>query len=92
MGPQEEHTVATKKKTSKKPAKKAKKPAKKKGGKKGREILVVGSKVKEVIKGNAMRADGQLIEAVSNKVHELLVAGVARAKQNKRKTVTPHDL
>ena len=56
------------------------------------EILVVGSKVKEVIKGSDMRADGELIAAVSSKVHELLKAGIARAKDNKRKTVTPHDL
>ena len=89
--------MATKKKAPKKAVKKAapktaKKPAKKKAKKGAKEILVVGSKVKEVIKANDMRADGQLIEAVSARVHELLAAGVARAKNNKRKTVTPHDL
>jgi histone H3/H4 len=77
-----EKKVANKKAEPKKAAKKAA----------TREILVVGSKVKEVIKGGEMRADGQLIEAVSAKVHELLTAGIARAKANKRKTVTPQDL
>lgn len=84
--------MATKKKVAKAP-KKAAAPKKAKAKKAGsREILVVGSKVKEVIKANEMRADGQLIEAVSNAVHALLTAGVARAKGNKRKTVTPQDL
>ncbi|MFH2010240.1 MAG: hypothetical protein ABI333_26815 [bacterium] len=87
--------MATKKKAPVKkaaPKKAAKKAAPKKGAKKGGEILVVGSKVKEVVKANNMRADGMLIAAVSAKVHDLLTAGVARAKNNKRKTVTPHDL
>ena len=81
-----------KKAAPKKTAKKAKKPAKKKAKKGAKEILVVGSKVKEVVKANDRRADGQLIEAVSAKVHELLEAGVIRAQNNKRKTVTPGDL
>ena len=87
--------MATKKKVVKAPKKaaapkKAKAPKAKKGGSK--EILVVGSKVKEVIKSSEMRADGQLIQAVSDRVHALLTEGVKRAKDNKRKTVTPYDL
>jgi histone H3/H4 len=96
--------MATKKKAApkkkapakKKAAPKRKAPAKKKAAskkKKGvQEILVVGSKVKEVVKANNMRADGALIAAVSAKVHSLLEAGVTRAQNNKRKTVTPNDL
>jgi len=94
--------MATKKKAAprkKAPAKrkaapKRKAPAKRKTAKKKgtKEILVVGSKVKEVVKANNMRADGALIAAVSAKVHELLKAGVTRAQNNKRKTVTPNDL
>lgn len=97
--------MATKKKAApkkkapakKKVAPKRKAPAKRKAapkkGKKGaQEILVVGSKVKEVVKANNMRADGALIAAVSAKVHAILEAGVSRAQNNKRKTVTPHDL
>lgn len=77
-------------KAKKKPAKK--KVAPKKKAKKGKEVLVVGSKVKEVIKGSKMRADGGLIAAVSEHVHEMLGAAIDRAKLNKRKTVNPHDL
>lgn len=95
--------MATKRKTApkkkapakKKAAPKRKAPAKRKTAKRkkgAQEILVVGSKVKEVVKANNMRADGALIAAVSAKVHELLEAGVTRAQNNKRKTVTPNDL
>ena len=60
--------------------------------KKNREaILVVGSKVKEVVKGNNMQSSGELIEAISNKVHELVEAACKRAGDNGRKTVRAHD-
>ena len=54
-------------------------------------ILVVGSKVKEVVKGNDMQSSGELIEAISNKVHELVEAACKRASDNGRKTVRAHD-
>ncbi|MEZ4384560.1 MAG: hypothetical protein R3A79_24745 [Nannocystaceae bacterium] len=57
-----------------------------------REIVVVGSKVKEVIKAAELRSDGQLIEAVSNKVHDLLESAIERCRANNRSTVRPHDL
>lgn len=57
-----------------------------------KEILVVGSKVKEFMKEAGMRSDGELIAAVSDKVHDLLGAAVERAKTNKRGTVRPGDL
>jgi len=60
--------------------------------KKPKEIVVVGSKVKEVIKEAGLRSDGELVQAVSDKVHELLDAAIARCKGNKRGTVRPHDL
>jgi hypothetical protein len=89
-GDPQEGTVV--KKVEKKVASKKAEP--KKSAKKGavREILVVGSKVKEVIKAHEMRADGELIAEVSCKVHALLTEGIARAKANNRKTVTPKDL
>ena len=40
---------------------------------KPKEIVVVGSKVKEVVKEAGLRSDGDLVQAVSDKVHELLV-------------------
>jgi hypothetical protein len=60
--------------------------------KKAREVVVVGSKVKDVIREAGLRSDGELVQAISDKVHELLEAAVARANGNKRGTVRPYDL
>ena len=59
---------------------------------KRREIVVVGSKVKKIVRGAGLRSDGELVAAVSEKVHEILQAAIKRAKANKRGTVRPHDL
>ena len=60
---------------------------------KNREIvLVVGSKVKDVVKDQGLQSSGELVEAVSNKVYELLEAACARASENGRKTVRAYDL
>jgi hypothetical protein len=59
---------------------------------KTREIVVVGSKVKEVIREAGFRSDGELVQAVSDKVHEILEAAIGRAGANKRGTVRPYDL
>ena len=66
--------------------------AKSRGKKKSREIVVVGSKVKDVVRTAGLRSDGQLVQAVSDKVHEMLQAAIARCENNKRGTVRPHDL
>jgi hypothetical protein len=65
-------------------------PKKAKGGSK--EILVVGSKMKDVVKAAGCMSSGDLIEAVSEKVHALLADAAARAKGNGRSTVRPYDL
>ncbi len=57
-----------------------------------KEILVVGSKVKDVIRDAGLRSDGELIQAVSDKVHDLLGAAIERTKSNNRSTVRPYDL
>jgi hypothetical protein len=59
---------------------------------KPKEIVVVGSKVKEVIKEAGLRSDGELVQAVSDKVHELLTSAIQRCQGNNRSTVRPHDL
>ncbi|MBK6916171.1 MAG: hypothetical protein U0168_26485 [Nannocystaceae bacterium] len=59
---------------------------------KPKEIVVVGSKVKEVIKEAGLRSDGELVQAVSDKVHDLLADAIKRCKDNNRSTVRPHDL
>ncbi|HLT37940.1 MAG TPA: hypothetical protein VK034_16760 [Enhygromyxa sp.] len=69
-----------------------KKSAAKTTAKKPREIVVVGSKVKDVVRSAGYRSDGELIQAISDKVHEMLEAAIKRAESNKRGTVRPYDL
>jgi histone H3/H4 len=56
------------------------------------EILVVQSKVKEVIAKHEMNSSGDLADALSAVVEKKLVRAVERAKANGRKTVRPEDL
>ena len=60
--------------------------------KKEREVLVVASKVKDAIKAAGCQSSGDLVEAVSDKVYDMIAAAVARAKANSRATVRPYDL
>lgn len=60
--------------------------------KKEREIVVVGSKVKDVVRDAGLRSDGELVAALSERVHDMLEAAVARCQSNNRGTVRPHDL
>ncbi len=59
---------------------------------KPKETVVVGTKVKDVVREAGLRSDGELISAVSNKVHEILQAAIVRCKSNNRSTLRPHDL
>ncbi|MCB9830900.1 MAG: hypothetical protein H6807_00380 [Planctomycetes bacterium] len=72
----------------------AKKAKKKAAAKKSAtmETLIVGSKVKGVIKGNGCMTSGELLEALNAKVHELLNGACARASANKRSTVRAQDI
>ena len=60
--------------------------------KKAKEVLVVGTKVKDVVKSAGLQSSGELIEAVSNKVHDIITSAISRAAGNGRKTVRSHDL
>jgi histone H3/H4 len=73
--------------------------AKKKAGKAGakktsssREVLVVASKVKAYVKGKNMNTSGEAIQALSNRVYELIDEAAGRTSGNGRKTVKAHDL
>ena len=55
-------------------------------------MVVVASRVKDVIRQKDLRSDGGLADAVNAKVIEMLAAAACRAKANKRGTVRPHDL
>ena len=57
-----------------------------------KETLVVGSKVKDRIKEEELRTDGDLIDALSERVDELLKSAMKRCKENGRSTVRPCDL
>ncbi|MBI2996323.1 MAG: hypothetical protein HYY52_06405 [Candidatus Melainabacteria bacterium] len=57
-----------------------------------KEQLVVGSKVKDFIKESDLRTDGDLLEALSGKVEEMLKCAMQRCKENGRSTVRPCDL
>ena len=59
---------------------------------KAKETVVVGTKVKDVVRDAGLRSDGELNGAVSDKVHETLQAAIIRCKSNSRSTLRPHDL
>ena len=83
--------MAARRKTKKKVTRK--KVARKKPARKAAAAnLVVGSKVKEAIKGHGYRMAGDFGEALNAKVHELIAAAVARCAANNRGTVRPQDL
>jgi histone H3/H4 len=56
------------------------------------DSVVVTSKLKEAVKGLELRMDGNLPDAVNEKVHALLKDAAKRAKENGRSTLRPYDL
>jgi histone H3/H4 len=63
-----------------------------KGSRKSRDILVVGSKVKDLISDKGLRSSGDLIEALSKHIETKLLRAIERAKANGRQTIRPEDL
>ena len=71
---------------------KAKKPNKKAPArKKPVDSLLVGSKVKAVIKAAGCNTAGDALDGLNGWVQWLLMQATKRAKANGRKTVRPHD-
>lgn len=56
------------------------------------DILVVGSKVKDFVKGKGLNSSGDLVAALSAKVAGLLEDAAMRTQKNGRKTMRPEDL
>ena len=56
------------------------------------DALVVGSKVREVIKKGKMNMAGDLIKGLSERVEWKIKRAMERAKHNGRKTVRSGDL
>jgi hypothetical protein len=61
-------------------------------GKCSAEALVVGSKVKALIKANKGKMAGDFIPALNCRVSCIVASAVKRAQGNKRTTVRPYDL
>lgn len=60
--------------------------------KKKKESLIVASKVKAYIKSKKMMTSSEAIEAISDKVYDLLDSAIIRTKANRRSTVKAQDL
>ena len=60
--------------------------------KKAKLQLVVGTKVKELIKSKGCKTAGDTVDALNDKVACLVEEAVERSKANKRSTVRPQDL
>jgi hypothetical protein len=56
------------------------------------EILVVQSKVREMIKGQGCSTSGDAVEALSTEVNRIIQRAVQRTKANGRKTVKGSDI
>jgi histone H3/H4 len=79
-----------KKKATKKAAKKTTKKATKKASKKV-EMLLVGSKTKEALKGKGFNVSSDTLDALNARVYELVAAAQERCAANGRKTIRPYD-
>jgi histone H3/H4 len=57
-----------------------------------KEMLVVGTKVKNYIKTKGVMSSSDVLDALNDAVHKLLDKAVERAKANGRKTVQGRDV
>lgn len=62
------------------------------GGKKERELLIVQSKVRELIRARDKRVSDEFIVALSDQVAELVMKAIGRASANGRSTLRDSDL
>lgn len=67
-------------------------PSAGKSTKRSRDILVVGSKVKDLISDKGLRSSGDLVEALSKHIETKIMRAIERAKANGRQTIRPEDL
>ena len=56
------------------------------------DSVIVQSKLKDAVKSLDLRMDGNLPDALNEKVHALLEEAGKRAKENGRSTLRPYDL
>ena len=75
------------KKTSKKAAKKTSKPKRAEGA----PMMIVGSKVKEFVKGQGCKNSFEVLESANAALTAMLTRACQRATENKRSTVRGQD-
>lgn len=76
--------MAKKKKTTKKATKKV--------ASKSKEMLLVGSKTKEALKGKKFNVSSDTLEALNDHVYWLVDQAQKRCDANGRKTIRPYDI
>lgn len=82
--------MAKKKATKKKAA--PKKAAKKTTKKASKEMLLVGSKTKEALKGKGYNVSSDALAAMNDYVYWLVDQAQKRCTANGRKTIRPYDI
>lgn len=80
-----EKIMAKKKATKKKTTKKA-------APKKTKEMLLVGSKTKEALKGGKFNVSSDTIDALNEYVYWLIEQAQKKCEANGRKTIRPYDI
>jgi predicted lactoylglutathione lyase len=60
--------------------------------KKDTGVLIVQSKVRDLIREKEMRTSDEFITALSEHVREAVLKAISRAKENGRSTLRPADL
>ncbi len=62
-----------------------------KKAKKGGEILIISSKMKDAIRKTGCNVSSDVVDALSARVHEMIIEAANRCKENGRKTVRGYD-
>jgi hypothetical protein len=57
-----------------------------------KEMLLVQSKIREVIRAKDLRVSDDFLTALNEHVHNAVVTAMARAKENGRQTLRPADV
>ena len=57
-----------------------------------KEMLLVGSKTKEALKGEGFNVSSETLEAMNEYVYWLVEQAQRRCEANGRKTIRPHDI
>ena len=70
----------------------AKKKKAKKATRKSKEMLLVGSKTKEALKGRKYNVSSDALDALNEHVYWLIDQAQKRCEANGRKTIRPYDL